>query len=80
VLGHGRTGHLEMGGDLPGAQLLVANHAQDLTPAGLCDGSKRGLHDEQQVKPVLTLVSTNKRLDRQTTVYAVDAGLARYRR
>src|SRR6266508_1053388 len=80
VLGHGRTGHLEMGGDLPGAHLRVANQAQDLTPAGLGDGSECGLHDAEQVKPGLTLVSTNNRLDKRVGDYAAEAGLARYLR
>jgi hypothetical protein len=51
-----------MGGDLAGAHLLVANQTQDLSPAGLGDSSEGRLHDAQQVKPNLTLVSTKQRL------------------
>ena len=44
VLGHRRPGEVEMRGDLPAGELVVAHEAEDLAPVGLGDGSEGGVH------------------------------------
>ena len=44
---------LEVRGDLPGGELVVADEAEDLAPVGLGDGSEGGVHT-RECKQILT--------------------------
>src|SRR3989442_15446764 len=44
MLGDRRPRHVEVGRDLAGAELVVADEGQDLAPPGRCDRFECGLH------------------------------------